>query len=155
MEIRGMKVIIDRDIAFLYEVETKRLNEQVKRNKERFPQDFMFRLNKKEKDKLVANCDHLSSLKFFKSNPYAFSGHGVLMLGNILNSTRAIEVSIAVIRAFNKLRRMVSNYEEVLSLLKEYDKKVEDHDKKFIDLYKKVDLIFRDIESRKVGFRLN
>lgn len=72
--IRGQKVMIDKDLAELYGVETRRLNEQVKRNKGRFPRDFMFRLTRKEKEEVVANCDHLKSLKYSRSNPYAFHG---------------------------------------------------------------------------------
>lgn len=77
--IRGEKVIIDADLATFYGVTTKRLNEQVKRNRDRFPEDFMFQLTGPEKSELVANCDHLSRLKFAKSMPYAFTEHGAIM----------------------------------------------------------------------------
>jgi len=85
--------MIDRDLADLYGVETRRLNEQVKRNKERFPKEFMFQLNKKEKEWVVANCDHLVKLKFSRTNPYAFTEHGTLMLASILNTEIAIQTS--------------------------------------------------------------
>jgi hypothetical protein len=87
--IRGKKVMIDRDLAELYGVSTKRLNEQVKRNIKRFPADFMYQLTKQEKDDLVAICDHLKSLKFSPQLPYVFTEHGAVMLASILNSDRA------------------------------------------------------------------
>ena len=87
--IRGQKVMLDADLAELYGVETKRLNEQMRRNIERFPEDFMFRLSAKEKAEVVANCDHLAKLKYSPTLPYAFTEHGALMLGNVLKSDRA------------------------------------------------------------------
>ena len=84
--IRNEKVMIDRDLAELFEIPTKRLNEQVKRNINRFPNHFMFQLTEFEKNELVANCDHLKNLKFSKSLPYAFSEHGILMLSNVLKA---------------------------------------------------------------------
>jgi hypothetical protein len=92
--VRGEKVILDTDLAHLYGVTTKRLNEQVKRNLRRFPPDFMFRLTVKEKAEVVANCDHLQKLKFSPSLPYAFTEHGALMAANVLNSPRAVEMSV-------------------------------------------------------------
>ena len=89
--IRGHKVMIDADLAALYDVPTKRLNEQVKRNAERFPADFMFRLTRRERDELVANCDQLSRLKFASAMPCAFTEHGALMAASVLNTTRAVE----------------------------------------------------------------
>ena len=88
--IRGQKVMLDADLATLYCVTTKRLNEQVKRNRDRFPDDFMFQLTEEEKEKVVANCDHLKKLKFSPSLPYAFTEHGVVMLASILNSIVAV-----------------------------------------------------------------
>ncbi|MBE9489191.1 MAG: ORF6N domain-containing protein, partial [Bacteroidetes bacterium] len=83
--IRNQKVIIDKDLAELYEVKTKRLNEQVKRNVKRFPSNFMFQLTKEEKEYVVANCDHLKNLKFSPFLPYVFTEHGTMMLANVLN----------------------------------------------------------------------
>jgi phage regulator Rha-like protein len=105
-EIRGQKVMLDRDLAELYGVEVKRLNESVKRNIERFPSDFMFKLTQKEWDILrsqfaTAN-DNLSKVRFA---PYVFTEHGVLMLSNVLNSPKAINMSIQIIRVFDKLRK--------------------------------------------------
>ena len=94
--IRGQKVILDSDLARLYGVSTKRLNQQVKRNSDRFPEDFMFQLTKKEKLEVVANCDHLSLLKFSPVLPYVFTEHGAIMAASVLNTPRAIETSIFI-----------------------------------------------------------
>ena len=88
--IRGQRVILAADLARLYGVTTKRLNEQVKRNRDRFPQDFIFQLSAEEKAEVVANCDHLSNLKFSKTLPYAFTEYGAIMAASVLNTTRAV-----------------------------------------------------------------
>ena len=111
--IRGEKVIIDADLAEFYGVFTKRLNEQVKRNKDRFPKDFMFQLKAPEKAEVVANCDHLSKLKFSKALPYAFTAHGVIMAAGVLNSPHSIEVSVFIVRAFVKSRRTIAEHKEL------------------------------------------
>ena len=105
--IRGKRVMLDSDLAYLYEVEAKRLNEAVKRNIKRFPDDFMFRLRREELTKVVANCDHLQNLKYRPTLPYAFTEQGVAMLAAVLNSQRAIDVNIQIMRAFVKLRHYV------------------------------------------------
>ncbi len=115
--IRGQKVMLDTDLAALYGVTTKRLNEQVKRNRDRFPDDFMFQLTQEEKEKVVANCDHLKKLKFSPSLPYAFTEHGAVMLASILNSAVAIEVSIQVVRTFNRLREYVVHHKALAQKL--------------------------------------
>ena len=89
--IRGEKVMLDADLAALYGVTTKRLNEQVKRNRERFPNDFMFQLTEEEKAEVVANCDHLKRLKFSPALPYAFTEHDAIMLASVLNSPLAVQ----------------------------------------------------------------
>ena len=110
--IRGIKVILDVDIANLYQVSTKRLNEQVKRNRHRFPNDFMFQLTDIEKDEVVANCDHLNTLRFSYQNPRAFTEYGIAMLSAILRSERAVAMSIFIVRAFIKLREaLLTNHE--------------------------------------------
>jgi hypothetical protein len=88
--IRGHKALIDADLAALYGVPTKRLNQQVNRNKKRFPGDFVFRLTRAERDEVVANCDHLKRLKFAPTMPYAFTEHGALMAASVLNTSRAV-----------------------------------------------------------------
>jgi hypothetical protein len=121
--IRGQKVMLDRDLAELYGVETRRLNEQVKRNVDRFPVDFMFQLSREEKDEVVANCDHLKSLKFSKTNPYAFTEHGAIMLASILNTSLAVETSILVVRAFIQLRKLLASNEELAIKINELEQK--------------------------------
>ena len=101
--IRNQKVMIDRDLAELYGVTTKRLNEQVKRNANRFPENFMFQLTEIEKEQVVANCDHLKSLKFSSFLPYVFTEHGTMMLANVINSEKAVEVSIRIIEIFVRM----------------------------------------------------
>jgi ORF6N domain len=117
--IRGHKVMIDADLAEIYSAPTKRLNEQVKRNQDRFPLDFMFQLTAIEKAEVVANCDHLDKLKFSKSLPFAFTEHGAMMAGFMLNSPQAVEMSVYVVRAFVRLR-------EVLASNKEFTKRLDD-----------------------------
>ena len=126
--IRGQKVILDADLAALYGVTTKRLNQQVKRNRDRFPEDFMFQLTQAEKAEVVANCDHLSQLKFSPSFPYAFTEHGAIMAASVLNTPRAIEASIFVVRAFVELREMLATHKELAQKLMDLERRLEDHD---------------------------
>ncbi|MCX5687938.1 MAG: ORF6N domain-containing protein [Candidatus Omnitrophica bacterium] len=121
--IRKKKVMLDRDLAFLYEVTTKRLNEQVKRNRKRFPVDFMFQLTKTEKDELVAICDRFNTMKHSTVLPYAFTEQGVAMLSGVLNSDRAIMVNIQIMRAFTQLRRMILANKELFKKIKEIERK--------------------------------
>lgn len=106
--IRGLQVMIDRDLAELYGVEPKRLNEQVKRNIDRFPKEFRFELNEQEKNELVANCDRLQSLKHSSSLPFSFTEQGVSMLSAVLRSDTAIKTSIQIINSFVKMRQFLS-----------------------------------------------
>ena len=108
--IRGVQVIVDRDLATLYGVETKRMNEQVRRNLERFPSRFRFQLTKDELDEVVANCDHLLSIKYSPTLPYVFTEQGVSMLSSVLHSDTAVDVSIQIMDAFVAMRHfLVSN----------------------------------------------
>ncbi len=126
--IRGEKVMLDADLAELYGVPTKALNQAVKRNIDRFPDDFMFQLSKSEKDEVVTNCDHLASLKFSRTLPFAFTEHGALMLGNVLKSGRAIEISLLVVRTFVQLRQMLSTHKDLAAKLEALERKVGSHD---------------------------
>lgn len=123
--IRGQKVMIDADLARLYGVPTKRLNEQVKRNSERFPPDFMFSLTQQEKAEVVANCDHLAKLKFSKSLPFAFTEHGAIQAANVLASQQAIEAGVYVVRAFVRLREMVLSNKELALRLDDLESRTE------------------------------
>jgi hypothetical protein len=107
--IRGQQVMLDRDLAEMYHVEVKRLNEQVKRNIERFPESFRFQLDDRERDELVANCDRFESLKHSSQNPHAFTEQGVAMLSAILRSNTAIQVSIKIIEAFVHMRKFIAS----------------------------------------------
>jgi hypothetical protein len=152
--IRNQKVMIDADLAELYGVPTKRLNEQVKRNKERFPRDFMFRLTKKEKNEVVAKCDHLSQLKFSSSLPYAFTEHGAVMLASVLNSPKAIEASIIVVKAFVRLREILSTHKGLAQKLKELELKIESHDEQISAIFEAINQMIAPSEKpkRRIGF---
>lgn len=138
--IRDQKVMIDSDIAELYGVTTKRLNEQVKRNISRFPSNFMFELTKEEKNQVVANCDHLEKLKFSPVLPKVFTEHGIMMVANVLTSERAIQVSIQIIEVFVKMREMLTDN---LSLKLD----VEDIKKKLSNHSKNIELVFNYLDE--------
>ena len=105
LSLRSQRVMLDADLAQLYGVPTKALNQAVKRNAARFPHDFMFQLNSAEKTEVVTNCDHLQKLKFSKSMPFAFTEYGAVALANVLASPQAVEMGIYVVRAFVQLRQ--------------------------------------------------
>ena len=127
--IRGQRVMIDADLAALYGVPTKRLNEQVKRNRTRFPDDFVFRLTPEETAEVVANCDHLARLRFSTSRPFVFTEHGALMASAVLNTLRAVEVSLFVVRAFVRMRETMAGHKELGKRLDELESKVGTHDR--------------------------
>jgi hypothetical protein len=126
--------MIDADLARLYGVSTKRLNEQVKRNKIRFPEDFMFQLTKAELEP-VANCDRFKNLKHSNSLPHAFTEHGALMLANVLSSPTAIEASIAIVKAFVTLREAISTSEEFKVKFEQIERKFADHDQRLKNVF--------------------
>ena len=144
--IRGQQVMLDRDLAELYGVETKRLNEQVKRNIERFPEDFMFVLNKSEKEEVVANCDHHQVLKFSPTLPFAFTEQGVAMLSSILKSPKAVEVNIKIMRTFVAMRHFLQNNAQVFAELKairqhqiDTDLHLKESDRRIDELFDRMD----------------
>jgi hypothetical protein len=149
--VRGQKVMLDADLAELYDVPTKRLNEQVKRNNERFPADFMFQLTPDEKIEVVANCDHLGKLKFSSSLPYAFTEHGALMLGNVLKSSRAVEVSLLIVRTFVQIREMLSTHKELAVKLEELERKVSSHDQAIAGLIDAIRQLMTPPAQKKRG----
>lgn len=126
--IRGQKVILDADLAALFGTSTKVLNQAVKRNKARFPEDFMFRLTDKEKEEVVTICDHLSRLKFSSALPYVFTEHGAIMAASVLNSEKAVQVSVYVVRVFVKPRQMLADDKSWSTKMTKLEKKIEDHD---------------------------
>ena len=126
--IRGLKVMLDRDLADLYGVPTKHLNRQVKRNISRFPREFMFQLTKEERKELVPIWHQFKTMKHSYVLPYAFTEHGVAMLSCVLNSERATQISILIIKAFVKLREILSTRKDLAHKLKELEGKIEKHD---------------------------
>jgi len=122
--IRSEKVIVDADLAKFYGVSTRRLNEQVKRNRHRFPEDFMFQLMPEEKAEVIAICDHLSKLKFSKTLPYVFTEHRAIMAASVLNSQRAVEVSVFIVRAFVALRRSISQHKELSNKIAQLERRL-------------------------------
>jgi hypothetical protein len=151
--IRGEKVMLDSDLASIYGVTTKRLNEQVKRNLRRFPSDFMFQLTETEKTEVVAKCDHLARIKFSPYLPYAFTEHGALMLANVLNSEKAVQASVHVVRAFVRLRKMLVANPELARKLEALERK---YDAQFRVLFEAIrELMAPPEEKRKeIGFRV-
>jgi hypothetical protein len=156
LSIRGHKAILDADLARLYGVTTKRLNEQVKRNRDRFPEDFMFRLTTKEKAEVVANCDHLSTLKYSAALPHVFTEHGAIMAATVLNTSRAIEASIFVVRAFVRLRQMAATHKELARKLSELEQHLRDHDQQIEAIFEAIRQLMSPPESsrKKIGFEL-
>ena len=122
--IRGMKVIIDRDLAELYGVETRRLREQVKRNSDRFPLNFMFQLSEDETNSMVSQNAIPSKQHLGGYMPYVFTEHGVLMLANVLKSEKAMQMSIYIIEIFVRLREMLLTYKDILLKLEELENQV-------------------------------
>lgn len=152
--IREKKVMIDRDLASLYEVQTKALNQAVKRNADRFPNDFMFQLSDEEKLELVTNCDRLKRLKYATTNPYAFTEQGVAMLSSVLNSQRAIHVNIEIMRTFTKLREMALTHKDLSIKIDQMERKFEKHDKQFKIVFDTLrNLLVSPKKTRKIGFK--
>jgi hypothetical protein len=152
--IRNFKVMLDSDLAELYGVETKRINEAVKNNPKKFPNDFMFELGDAEFEDLRSK---FSTAKFSKTriNPKVFTEQGVYMLATILKSKTAIDVTIAIMRAFVKMRSFALTYEQIVDKLKDIDIKVVEHDEILSNVLNALsDLISdtKDNETRKIGF---
>jgi hypothetical protein len=141
--LRSLQVMLDRDLAELYGVEPKRLNEQVKRNLNRFPEHFRFQLTQIEKDELVANCDRFNALKHSTSFPYAFTEQGVSMLSAVLKSDLAVEVSIKIIDSFVNMRKFIASNALLFQKIDTMEKKLLNHDEKFNQL-------FNAIESKEI-----
>lgn len=152
--IRDKKVIIDRDLSELYGVGTKRLNEQVKRNIKRFPENFMFQLTQAEKDQVVANCDHLQSLKFSQFLPYVFTEHGTMMAANILNSDKAIGVSVRIIETYVKMREMLTDNLSVKLEIEEIKKKLSNQSKNIELVFSYLDELIEKKENPKPQNRI-
>ena len=154
LEIRGERVMLDYDLAAVYGVTTKALNQAVKRNLDRFPADFVFELTLDEKDELVTNCDRLATLKHSSSAPYAFTEHGAVMLASVLKSKRAMEVSVFVVRAFIRMRRMLTDQRRFATKLAELESKLATHDKNFRIVFAAIKQLMLPPEPKKkrIGF---
>jgi len=153
--IRGHKVMVDKDLASLYEVPTRRLNEQVKRNRGRFPGDFMFQLTKKEYINWKSQIAISNSEKMgLRRRPYAFTEHGVAMLSSVLNSERAVQVNIAIMRAFVKLRNILSANKELAHKLEQLEQKTEKHDIEIQAIFEAIRQLMDPLiqPKRRIGF---
>ena len=134
--IRGQKVMMDRDLAELYGVETRRLKEQVKRNTSRFPTDFMFELSKEELEEWRKQFGSSNSeIMGLRIPPFAFTEHGVLMLASVLNSERAVQVNIQIIRIFTKMRQLLLTHKDIIISLEKLERTLSSHDDKIILLF--------------------
>lgn len=155
--IRGQKVLLDVDLAKLYGVATKVLNQAVKRNINRFPPDFMFKLSKLEKDYVVTICDHLKRVKYSYQDPSAFTEQGVAMLSSILKGEKAALVNIAIMRTFVKLRILVSSHKELSQKLSEIEHRIERHDEDIISIFSAIRMLMQPEEKSKgkIGFLRN
>lgn len=149
--IRGQKVMLDTDLADLYKIPTKALNQAVKRNKDRFPREFVFQLTKREKVEVVTNCDHLRRLKFSRTLPYAFTEHGSLMLANVLNSPVAVQVSIQIVRAFIRLRELLASHRDLARRLDQLEKRYDAEFKVVFDAIRQL-MTPPNPPRRKIGF---
>lgn len=149
--LRGEKVMIDRHLAELYGVETRILNQAVKRNIKRFPSEFMFQLNRTERDEVITICDDLGPLKYARTMPFAFTEHGVAMLSSVLNSERAIQVSVEIIKAFVKLRRLLGRHKELEKKIEEMESR---YDEQFRIVFEAIRQLLAEDEKpkRKIGF---
>ncbi len=157
LDVRGQKVILDADLAALYGVFTKRLNEQVKRNEDRFPSDFTFQLTPVEKAQVVANCDHLKRLRYSPVLPRAFTEHGALMAANVLNSPRAVAMSVYLVRAFIKMRENLAANAAIIKRLAEIDKTLLLQDAALREIFQKIRPLLEPPPARpkpEIGFHV-
>jgi phage regulator Rha-like protein len=154
--LRGQKVMLDRDLAALYGVETKNLNKAVRRNLARFPADFMFQLTVDEADALRFQFGTLKRGQHFKYLPYAFTQEGVAMLSSVLNSQRAIQVNVAIMRAFVRLREALSLHKDLAHKLAELEHKIENHDESIRTLFEAIRQLMTPPEPphKEIGFHV-
>ncbi len=145
--IRGLQVMLDKDLAELYEVETKVFNQAIKRNENRFPADFRFQLTSMEKNEVVTNCDRFNNLKYSTSNPYAFTEQGVSMLSAVLRSNIAIDISLKIIRSFVNMRKTISSNTLIFQRLENIETlRIKDK----IEIDEKFDRIFNALEDKSL-----
>jgi len=158
--IRGRKVMLDADLAELYGVPTKVLNQAIKRNWQRFPQDFMFQLDEQEvasmRSQSVTASDGTASRRNIRYLPYAFSEHGVIMAASVLNTQRAMEMSVYVVRAFVRLRELVGANKEIIAKLDQLERRIVGHDKAIISLFDAIRQLMKieDKGRKAIGFQV-
>jgi len=154
---RGVKVMLDSDLAELFGVDTKRLKEQVRRNIERFPEHFMFELTKEQNEVLRSQFVTLEQGKYSKYLPFAFSEHGILQLSNVLKSKRAVEVSIKIIDVFVQLRTMVLSNTEIRLEVEKIKKKVDNQDKNIEVIFRYFDELLEQKEKprKEIGYKIS
>jgi len=152
--IRGQKVMLDRDLAELYDVETKVLNQAVKRNSERFPADFMFQLTKKDFENLKSQIV-TSSWGGVRKMPFAFTEQGVSMLSSVLKSERAIRVNIQIIRIFTRMREIIMTHKDILLQLEKIERKLAGHDEDITLIFQYLKQLLSPPQParRKIGFK--
>jgi hypothetical protein len=157
LAIRNKRVIVDVDLAKLYGVSTKALNQAVTRNRDRFPDDFCFHLTKMEKMELVTDCDRFKKLKHSTSLPRAFSEFGAIMVASVLNSPQAVRTSVFVVRAFVRMREFLAAGVELALELAEIRNRVEDHERDISDILDAIQLLTdtRVERVRRIGFRID
>lgn len=157
-EIRSQKVMLDFDLAEMYDVETRALKQAVKRNSDRFPKDFMFQLSNPEWKELITNCDNLpKGIRFSPATPFAFTEQGVAMLSSVLKSKKAIKVNIAIMRAFVLVREFALSNKALAEKIAKLERK---YNEQFKDIYEAMNYLIRekqkltDFESReRIGFK--
>ncbi len=154
--IRGHKVLLDTDLATLYGVKPTRLREQVKRNKDRFPEDFMFQFTKEEAEFMVSQNAIPSAQHLGGSLPYAFTQEGVAMLSSVLRSERAVQVNIAIMRAFVKLRDLLASNKDLAAKLETLERKYQKHDSAIKEVFRAIYKLMEPEElpeQQRIGFR--
>ncbi len=146
--------MLDADLAGVYGVATKALNQAVKRNARRFPRDFRFQLTKAEREEVVTNCDHLRSSRFASARPWAFTEHGAIMAATILTSRRAVEMSVFVVRAFIRLRGLARGHAELLVKLDALEHRVAGHDADLEEMFVALRALIQPPRNahRQIGF---
>lgn len=157
LTVRGERVIFAADLAQIYGVQTRVLNQAVKRNMEKFPDDFMFRLTRREAEEIARSRSQSVILKRgqnVKYLPYAFTEHGAIMAANVLNSPRAVQMSVFVVRAFVRLRQMIATHKEITAKLAELERKVTSHDTQIKTLFEALrQLMAQPVPNRRrIGF---
>lgn len=154
--VRGQKVMIDMDLASLYEVSTKALNQAVKRNRNRFPEDFAFKLTKAEMAEVVTICDHLTDFKYSYQLPYVFTEQGVAMLSSVLRSAKAVAVNIQIMRAFVRLRNVIAQNKELAAKMNELERRVGKHDGDILLIFEAIRKLMEPPPEKpkaRIGFR--